>query len=352
MDEESITALSLDSTVGSHSNAPETVQLDPEGDATFIINGSECPQEYRVSSKVLSLASPVFYKLFGPNFKEGQEVRRGDHPRISLEDDDPKAMGLILSILHHKSSQVPLKMEPEALATLAIHCDKYDCNEALRPWAASWCSSSEDITAAEDFGFMLLAAYMFRSPAFSAIAARAARRLKPNFASVWGEHETLTLLPEKITAVLSVQIAEGLKELHELLQSTEVKLRDQNACYTMYGLTCTRCGRTLPGEAKKCHPCHNTDLLTKTCTSDYRVAEYFATLTRNELWPSLGPFATCDLSDIQYRIQCLHDHKHLCGAEDRCPLVVQVKLMSNGAERVLKDVRGMSLEEIFASGKE
>lgn len=209
MDEESITALSLDSTVGSHPIAAETVRLDPEGDATFILSGSECPQEYLVSSKVLSLASPVFSKLFGPNFKEGQEIRRGDHPRISLEDDDPKAMGLILSILHHKSSQVPLKMEPEALATLAIHCDKYDCNEALRPWAAGWCSNSEDVNAVEDLGFMLLAAYMFRSPAFSATASRAARRLKPNFASVWGEHETLTLLPETITGLDHFCLARG-----------------------------------------------------------------------------------------------------------------------------------------------
>ncbi|KAL6883053.1 hypothetical protein HDV57DRAFT_470701 [Trichoderma longibrachiatum] len=347
MDEESITALSLDSTVGSHPIAAETVRLDPEGDATFILSGSECPQEYLVSSKVLSLASPVFSKLFGPNFKEGQEIRRGDHPRISLEDDDPKAMGLILSILHHKSSQVPLKMEPEALATLAIHCDKYDCNEALRPWAAGWCSNSEDVNAVEDLGFMLLAAYMFRSPAFSATASRAARRLKPNFASVWGEHETLTLLPETITDALSDQIAEGLKKLHELLQSTEVKLRFQGACYTMDGLTCSRCGRTLPGEAKKCHPCYNTDLLTRTCTSDYRVAEYFATLTRYELWPSLGPFATCGLSDIRDRMECLHDQRHLCGAGDRCPLIGQLKLMSTGAEVVLKNVKGISLEEII-----
>ncbi|EGR45491.1 uncharacterized protein TRIREDRAFT_111124 [Trichoderma reesei QM6a] len=322
MDEESITAFPLDGTVESQPNMSETVQLDPEGDAVLSIKGSDGDKSYLVSSRVLSLASPVFSKMFGPNFKEGQEIRRGDCPRISLEEDDPEAMGLILSILHYKCAQVPLAMEPKELATLAMHADKYYCNEALRPWASQWCSNMKEVTAPEDHGFMLLAAYMFRSPSFSEIASRAVRQLTPNFASIWEKHEELALLPETITDTLSDQIAGGLRELHQLLQSTEVRLREQKACHSMYGLICSRCGRTLPGEAKKCHPCCNTDLLTKTCTSDHRVAEYFETLTRCELWPSLKPFTATDLSGIQERFQYARgDHKHLCGAGETCPLV-------------------------------
>ncbi|KAK1244403.1 hypothetical protein MKX07_003202 [Trichoderma sp. CBMAI-0711] len=189
MDEESITALPPNDTVESHANASETVQLDPEGDAVLSIKGSGGNKSYLVSSRVLSLASPVFSKMFSPNFKEGIQTRRGDRPCISLGEDDPKAIGLILSILHYNCSQVPFDLEPAALAAIAVHCDKYGCNEALKPWAAHWCSKLEDVTAPEDLGFMLLAAYLFRSPSFSEVAAKAVRQLTPDFASVWAEHE-------------------------------------------------------------------------------------------------------------------------------------------------------------------
>ncbi|OTA07737.1 hypothetical protein A9Z42_0086490 [Trichoderma parareesei] len=202
MDETSITALSLDDMV-EHPSMSETVQLDPEGDATLLINGNGPgdTKRYLVSSKVLSLASPVFSKLFGPNFREGQEIRRGDCTCISLEEDDPKAMGLILSVLHYKCAQVPLAMEPKELATLAMHADKYDCNEALRPWAALWCNGSENVTAPEDLGFMVLAAYMFRAPSFPQVTAKVVKRLPPGFASVWEEHEALAILPKTITGL-------------------------------------------------------------------------------------------------------------------------------------------------------
>lgn len=196
-----VTALSLDHTVERQSDTSEIVQLDPEGDATLIINGSGYSKRYLVCSRVLSLASPVFSKLFGPNFKEGQQTRRGDCPCISLEEDDTEAMGLMLGILHYKCAQVPFALDPTALATVAIHVDKYDCNEALRPWAAHWCSNSEDITAPQDLGFMLLAAYMFRSSSFTKITATAVKQLTPGFASAWGGHEALALLPEAVTGL-------------------------------------------------------------------------------------------------------------------------------------------------------
>ncbi len=55
----------------------------------------------------------------------------------------------------------------------------------------------------EQLGYVLLAAYMFRSPAFSGIAAEAAKQLTPDFVSVWEEHEALALLPEIITVLLT-----------------------------------------------------------------------------------------------------------------------------------------------------
>ncbi|KAL7818375.1 hypothetical protein V8C26DRAFT_397482 [Trichoderma gracile] len=322
-----------------------TVQLDPEGDAVLSINSSGGNKRYLVSSRVLSLASPVFSKLFGPNFKEGQATRRGDCPCISLEEDNPEAMGLILRVLHYKYAQVSLPMKPAALATLAVHCDKYGCNEALMPWAAHWCSKLKDVAAPEDLGFMLLAAYMFRSSSFSEVAARAVSELPPDFASVWAEHEVLALLPETITAALSDLIADGLDKLHQELQSTEGRLRSEQSYFPMPGILCTSCGRDLPAEARQCRRCCTTDLFKKICNTDYRVAEYFAVLTRCGLWPSIEPFTTMSLSNIVSRFKCaVTDHQ--CGASASCPLKCEQVKLSHRAQQALDNVKGRCLEEV------
>lgn len=106
-------------------------------------------------------------------------------------------MELMLRLLHHKGTDISLRMEPKSLALLAMHSDKYDCSLALKPWIAHWCSPSQDV-GPEDIGHALLAAYMFRAPQFSGITAQAAKQLPLNFQSVW-EDEILNLLPETIT---------------------------------------------------------------------------------------------------------------------------------------------------------
>ena len=211
MDRETDTAHPQDDAVEGRLDRSKAVQLDPEGDATLIINRSGGTEQYRISSRVLSLASPVFSKMFGPNFKEGIEIRSGDHPCINLKEDDPKAMAIILRILHHKCANVPLTMDPKPLAILALHADKYDCNEALRPWILHWCSDPGRVSSREQLGYMLLAAYMFRSPSFSCVAADAVKRLQPGFAQLWREDEVLALLPDRITGLATYLMIQRLE---------------------------------------------------------------------------------------------------------------------------------------------
>jgi hypothetical protein len=114
----------------------------------------------------------------------------------------------------------------------------------------------------------------------------------------------------------------------------------------MSGLVCMSCGRIHPDTAKKCHPCNNTELIDRHCTSDYRVAEYFAILRRCELWPSLNPFTTCALSDITFRIKCAQtDHKHQCGARADCPLRRELDGLVDRVQRTLKDIKRIPLQE-------
>lgn len=106
----------------------KTNVIDPEGDVILICGKTE----FQVSSKVLSLASPVFKALFSPSFAEGQPTS-SKASRIQLHDDDAESMLFMCAVLHHKcafSKGIGL----ERLERLAVVTDKYDCVCAMCYW--------------------------------------------------------------------------------------------------------------------------------------------------------------------------------------------------------------------------
>lgn len=94
--------------------------IDPEGDIILICHEIE----FRVSSKVLSLASPVFKALFSPTFAEGQPTS-SKVSRIQLHDDDADSMRFMCAVLHHKCASAN-GIGLERLERLAVVTDKYD----------------------------------------------------------------------------------------------------------------------------------------------------------------------------------------------------------------------------------
>ncbi|KAI9147645.1 Efflux pump himE [Paramyrothecium foliicola] len=326
----------------------QTVRLDPEGDVTLVIEGNDDTQHrFLASSVVLRLASPVFAKMFGPNFKEGADIRSGQVPSISLGDDDPKAMDTILRIIHHQCSGIAFSLPPAVLASLAVHSDKYDCNRALKPWIAHWCNDFRDSSSVEDIGFTILAGYLFRSPTFPKIMANATKKLPGSFLTTWEDQEFLGLLPDSVSVELSERMSAVRAILHEDMQATEGRLREEKAGYLMETVFCIHCGRNHPGTAKKCHPCNNPDLYSRFCTSDLRVSEYFSILRRCELWPSMAPLRERSLSEIGFQFECAtKDHKHKCGAREGCPLLYELEYLYVKVERALKNIQGLTLEEI------
>ena len=93
--------------------------IDPEGDVIFICGETEL----QVSSKVLSLASPVFNALFGPRFAEGQ-LTPSKPIRIDLHDDDAESMRLMCAVLHDESPYAH-GIGLERIERLAVFTDKY-----------------------------------------------------------------------------------------------------------------------------------------------------------------------------------------------------------------------------------
>ena len=113
----------------------------------------------------------------------------------------------------------------------------------------------------------------------------------------------------------------------------------------MTGLCCSSCDRTLPANARRCHPCDNTDLFGKRCTTEYRIADLFATLGRCQLWPSLGPFTECTISEILSRFQSAKsDHRHQCSAGYDCPLKRELETLSNIANYIVENMKWRLME--------
>ncbi|KAK8136743.1 hypothetical protein PG984_004683 [Apiospora sp. TS-2023a] len=182
--------------------ARETMMLDPEGDVTITINCPRCDEvrRFRASSQVLSLASPVFAKMLGPNFMEGQELRKEGQVTIGLHDDDPDAAESVLCALHYHPNAEALPIWHTQLVPMALFSDKYDCGRALAPWIIQWCKVRPPIEVdMARASYTLLAAYLFRAPNFSIISSKIAKWLPPDFATSWKKLERMDLLPEHLT---------------------------------------------------------------------------------------------------------------------------------------------------------
>ncbi|KAH9225545.1 hypothetical protein K456DRAFT_59375 [Colletotrichum gloeosporioides 23] len=99
-----------------------------------LILGHESTQPTRrclVHSEVLVAASLYFTTLLGPHFCEGQALRSEQQPAITLEEDDPEAMDVLLSALYHKTTDQHNDVDLQLLAHIARASHKYRCNGAL-----------------------------------------------------------------------------------------------------------------------------------------------------------------------------------------------------------------------------
>ena len=113
---------------------------DPAGDLTLLIGSGRKQRQIRASSKVLSLASPVFAALLSPKFAEGVSLSQKEWQKaqeIPFPEDDPEAMIWLCHALHFKKC-VDEDFSFPLLMKIALLCDKYDLSRALGMWSAMW----------------------------------------------------------------------------------------------------------------------------------------------------------------------------------------------------------------------
>ncbi|KAH0551543.1 hypothetical protein GP486_007240 [Trichoglossum hirsutum] len=151
---------------------------DPNGDVILELSRpDETRVHIRVSSKVLSMASPVFAAMFGSEFKEGLSNHRsssadgGGAYVVPLPDDDAEAFVAICNVIHFRSDEVPHKPSIVCLQNIAFIADKYDCTKALTAQTAQWLRSWIDAPRPVEWRKLLFVAYvMDTADAFSRIS--------------------------------------------------------------------------------------------------------------------------------------------------------------------------------------
>ena len=132
--------------IDNHSETKDQLNIeniDPEGDVVIICEYSSL----RVSSKVLSLASPVFKALLGPGFREGNFERSTVSPlKLELSEDDEIAMTILLKIMHFSpevySTQDVSKQGAgcyDLFKNVAILANKYCCGHVIFYVSHYWC---------------------------------------------------------------------------------------------------------------------------------------------------------------------------------------------------------------------
>lgn len=97
-----------------------------------------------VSSKHMSLASPVFKAMLQGGFKEAITLKTTGKLELPLPDDDPPAMKILIHIIHGRMNMVPLNIDLELFTQIAILVDKYECREVVRLLPPIWSDGLSD----------------------------------------------------------------------------------------------------------------------------------------------------------------------------------------------------------------
>ncbi|KAK3680799.1 hypothetical protein LTR37_021055 [Vermiconidia calcicola] len=118
----------------------ETIPIDPRGDVCFVLDADDEEKVgFVVSSKVLTLASDVFSAMLSPRFREGDALMLSNSPtplEISLFDDSPTGMRVLLNVPHHRPT--PKRLIFQELIAVATLVDKYNCRHIFQAISTAW----------------------------------------------------------------------------------------------------------------------------------------------------------------------------------------------------------------------
>lgn len=112
-------------------------KIDPRGDLTLVV-GEEDKAHFLVCSRAVARASPAFGAMLYGQFKEGKPLDPSASWTVTLPDDDPEAIKIVLHIIHAQFKLVPTKVHGHLFYKLYILADKYLMTDILLPFANLW----------------------------------------------------------------------------------------------------------------------------------------------------------------------------------------------------------------------
>lgn len=115
-----------------------TKVIDPDGDATLILSSRQYRRLFLCSSQRLISTCDHFRKKLAEGGQPHTELMRDKKVYLTISDFDPKAVEIILSLVHGRIDNIPRMPDFPLLLDLARFCRYLQCLPAMKPFANSW----------------------------------------------------------------------------------------------------------------------------------------------------------------------------------------------------------------------
>lgn len=136
-------------------------------------DGTQTPtpsMTFLLSSRHLSLASPVLRTMLSSKWIEGAQDDSDGLYHVPSEDWDSEALATVMNIVHGRWSLVPRIVSFEMLAKIAVIVDYYDIREPLHLilslWMETYTASSIPTSLCRDVVLWILVSWVFKKDVF------------------------------------------------------------------------------------------------------------------------------------------------------------------------------------------
>lgn len=119
------------------SGLPTTV-IAPDGDATLILSSRQYRMLFLCSSESLISTCGHFRKKLAVGGQPHTELMRDKNVYLTIPEFDPRAVEIILNLIHGRIRNIPQKPDLRLLKELARFCDYLQCLPSVEPFTNSW----------------------------------------------------------------------------------------------------------------------------------------------------------------------------------------------------------------------
>jgi hypothetical protein len=128
---------SMDLVIAAVSGLPTTV-IATDGDATLILSNRQYRKLFLCSSQSLISTCGHFRKKLAEGGQPHTELMRDKKVYLTINDFDPKAIEIILNLIHGRINNIPRMADLPLLLDLARFCRYLQCLPAVKPFTDSW----------------------------------------------------------------------------------------------------------------------------------------------------------------------------------------------------------------------